>query len=91
MANLEREVAIGSILASSISPNARPLITVSSPELAHGKSHVVYKISGRDPEGEFEVLRRYKDFVNLREILVKEWPGCYIPKIPPKQMIVFKN
>jgi hypothetical protein len=91
MANLEREVAIGSILASSVSPHARPVIAVSSPEKAQGKSHTVYKICGQDPEGQFEALRRFKDFLMLRSALVKDWPGCYIPQLPPKQMIVIST
>jgi sorting nexin-1/2 len=87
---MEREVAIGSILASSISPNARAMITVSSPELTKNKSHVEYKIHGRDTDGDFEVMRRYRDFLAIRTILVQNWPGCYVPQIPPKQMIVRK-
>ena len=88
MAKSEREVAIGSILASSMSPHAKPQITVTSPEISDTGTHIVYKIHGKDPEGEFETARRYKDFAELRKILVENWPGCYIPQIPGKKMIV---
>ena len=33
------------------------------------------------------MLRRYSDFNLLREILVKRWPGCYIPAMPEKKTI----
>jgi hypothetical protein len=91
MEYMEREVAIGSILASSISPNARAMITVSSPGLSSDKSHIDYKIHGRDVDGDFEVMRRYRDFLAIRTILVQNWPGCYVPQIPPKQMVVRSN
>jgi PX domain len=42
----------------------------------------VYLVSGEDKDGKFEVQRRYKDLICLRNTLVKEWPGCYIPFIP---------
>jgi sorting nexin-1/2 len=86
MAKVEREVAIGSILASSMTPLLRPIISVTSPEISG--SHVIYKIHGKDSEGKFEVLRRYRDFISIRSLLLINWPGCYIPQIPPKQMIV---
>ena len=50
--------------------------------------HVLYKVRGCDSAGAFEVMRRYKDFVALRKILVQRWPGCVVPSIPPKQLIV---
>ena len=50
--------------------------------------HVEYRVSGQDQKGNFEVYRRYKDFKVLRSILVQNWGGCYVPQIPPKQMIV---
>lgn len=30
------------------------------------------------------MYRRYTDFFELRELLIKKWPGCYIPPIPEK-------
>ena len=52
------------------------------------RKHVLYSISGNDHIGSFACLRRYKEFATLRYILVTNWPGFYIPQIPPKQMIV---
>ena len=71
MANFEREVAIGSILASSISPHARPLISVTSPELSGTGDHIIYKIHGKDSNGIFTVNRRYRDFIAVRKILLR--------------------
>ena len=55
------------------------------------RKRVIYKIQGNDPDGSFEVLRGYKDFLSVRKILINRWPGCIIPSIPPKQFIVIKN
>ena len=33
---------------------------------------------------DYVVRRRFNDFVWLRETLVKEYPGCYIPPLPIK-------
>lgn len=47
--------------------------------------YVLYKISGQDAEGPFEIFRRYSDFDKLREALVNKWPACFIPPLPPKK------
>lgn len=52
---------------------------------------MTYTIKGRDNDGDFEGSRRYKDFDALRSYLVKNWPGIYIPFIPPKQSFGNKN
>ena len=52
------------------------------------RKHVLYSISGEDTIGCFACLRRYKEFATLRSILTTQWPGFYVPQIPPKQMIV---
>jgi sorting nexin-1/2 len=52
------------------------------------KKHIRYPISGYDASGFFENQRRYKEFNLLRNILVSQWPGCYVPMIPPKKIIV---
>lgn len=49
---------------------------------------IYYTIVGSDKSGNFQVVRRYKEFFTLRSILVDAWPGFYIPKIPAKQKIV---
>ena len=44
--------------------------------------HVVYKLETRPFE--FDVERRYSDFLWLRSILVNNYPECYIPPLPKK-------
>jgi len=63
-------------------------IQVCSPIIKEEKftKHVVYTIKGTDRESGFEVVRRYKDFDRIRELLVKRWPGCYVPPLPPKSV-----
>ena len=36
----------------------------------------------------FEVSRRYKEFNLLRTVLVKRFPGLYVPPIPSKRIAV---
>eukprot|EP00824_Muranothrix_gubernata_P000723 TRINITY_DN1083_c0_g1_i1.p1 TRINITY_DN1083_c0_g1~~TRINITY_DN1083_c0_g1_i1.p1 ORF type:complete len:438 (-),score=49.59 TRINITY_DN1083_c0_g1_i1:25-1338(-) len=62
-------------------------VTVTNPIV--NKSHHEYLVKGRDDEGEFEVYRRYKEFISLRNALGGRWPGIYIPPVPPKK--VFGN
>ena len=50
--------------------------------------HVSYVIFGNDNMGTFGVQRRYKEFDALYTFLTSQWPGCYIPMIPHKKMIV---
>ena len=52
------------------------------------QKYVVYTIKGIDKDGPFETYRRYSHFHNLREVLVKRWPGCFIPPIPEKKTLV---
>lgn len=68
-------------------PNAK--IKVSDPENTSTGigGHTEYKLKGKDTDGEFDFNRRYKEFYALRNILTKNWPGFYIPAIPPKVKI----
>lgn len=50
--------------------------------------HALYRIKGQVKDGEVNIMRRYKDFIYLRRILTLNWPACFVPQIPPKQMIV---
>lgn len=45
----------------------------------------LYKVYGRDKEGQFEGQRRYNEFFLLNELLAKRFPGVPIPTIPPKK------
>ena len=64
-------------------------ITVSDPVMQStgiGK-HVEYVVRGSDEKSSFESVRRYREFIALRQRLVDSWPGVFIPAIPPKQAI----
>lgn len=50
--------------------------------------HVTYTIIGEDSKGAFEAQRRYKEFNALQILLNLQWPGCFIPQIPEKKVIV---
>jgi len=63
-------------------------LEVCNPQFREEKftKYVVYTVKGKDKEGDFEVVRRYKDFDKIRSVLVTRWPGCYIPPLPPKSV-----
>ena len=52
------------------------------------RKHVNYKITGEENNSKFEVQRRYKEFRVFHKLLSQTWPGCVIPKIPPKKVVV---
>ena len=68
-------------------------------------THITYEVSGyfadlnksvaivgnKAPTENFVAQKRYKDFVQIREILLERWPGFFIPAIPPKQTFVSLN
>lgn len=63
-------------------------ISLINPIINNGlRNYVMYTVRGDDSQGNFEAHRRYKDFKALRGVLDKQWPGCLIPQIPPKQSI----
>jgi hypothetical protein len=54
----------------------------------------VYSLAGIDKNGncplipgEFNTVRKYSDFSNLRSTLSSKWPGFYIPTLPEKKFI----
>ena len=59
--------------------------TVSNPVKIQG--HVKYSVTGVDDDGEFNDVRRYREFHALADILRIRWPGCYVPSIPEKKMV----
>ena len=59
------------------------------PQDYHG--HIVYNVTGRDLQGEWECKRRYNEFFLLQEALVKRWPGIVIPLVPPKKAMGNKD
>lgn len=69
-------------------PESEVEIMVSNPLVKDNLiKYVVYTIRGKDSTGTFEAYRRYKDFVALRKLLVRHWPGCLVPKLPQKQAL----
>jgi len=70
-------------------------IIISSPEkVGEGlmSAHVEYKLHVKTTlnnfkNSEFEVLRRYKDFVWLREQLAEKHKGYLIPPLPEKALL----
>ncbi|KAM3132832.1 hypothetical protein pb186bvf_014980 [Paramecium bursaria] len=75
-------------LEDQVDQNLPIFIQVSDPiEKGSGmQKHVVYAIKGRDALGEFEIYRRFNEFYVLRDVLLANWPGQYIPPIPEKQI-----
>ena len=59
-----------------------------NPRRLNNGGHVVYDVKGFDKEGSFEGERRYSDFNSFRQLLVTRLSGLYIPRIPPKKVIV---
>jgi Phox homology (PX) domain protein len=45
-------------------------------------------VQGEDREGSFTTVRRYSEFLLIRNWMVIRWPGCVIPPIPPKKVVV---
>jgi PX domain len=52
---------------------------------------IYFLVAGDDNQGSFEVSRRYKEFIYLRNTLIDSWPGFYVPKIPMKNYTVIYN
>lgn len=50
------------------------------------QGHVKYSVTGVDFDGEFNDVRRFREFHALADVLRIRWPGCYIPSIPEKKM-----
>ena len=63
---------------------------MGDPTLLNGK-YVVYKVSGVDERGPFEGNRRYNEFFLLRQVIVANWPGIYIPSTPSKKLVGNKD
>jgi hypothetical protein len=68
-------------------------IFVTEPVLQQGPNekvqpYVSYLISGRDPHGDFNIRRRFREFLLLRNKLVERFTGMYIPPIPSKKTAV---
>lgn len=49
---------------------------------------VTYLVTGVDPHGQFQVRRRFREFLLLRNKLVERFLGIYVPPIPSKRAAV---
>lgn len=61
---------------------------VCDPKKAHKNDHIVYTLIGEDKHGPFQILRRYKEFNLLRQVLFERFSGFYVPPIPSKRKMV---
>ena len=48
-------------------------------------NYVNYEIEGKINKKNFELYRRYSEFAVYRKLLRKNWPGVFIPFLPPKK------
>lgn len=66
-----------------------PEIEVGQPTIKSGTAskHHVYRVKGRDHHGEFEVLRRFREFDTLRKVFFARFLGLYVPPIPEKKAV----
>lgn len=66
-------------------------MTIDPPELrtemGGASKHHEYRIYGNDELSEFDVWRRYSDFVILKQHMMARWPGIYIPSLPEKKFL----
>lgn len=48
---------------------------------------LTFRVQYHFREGNIDVKRRYSDFDHVRNAMMKNWPGCYIPSLPRKKVI----
>ena len=46
--------------------------------------HVTYHVKGQDSLGEIDVFRRYREFLQFRDLIFERYPGLVVPPVPPK-------
>ena len=59
-------------------------INAANSSKENGKGHTVYDIVGKDSVGDINIIRRYREFLLLHDLLFARYPGLYIPPIPAK-------
>ena len=67
----------------------KPSVSISNPLVLSEalNNSVSYIIKTVDSSGKYECVRYYSEFSSLRKILLKKWPGIYIPPIPNKSIL----
>jgi sorting nexin-1/2 len=67
----------------------KPSITLSNPLLVSEtfSNNVIYTIKTLDSTGNYEFTRDYNEFISIRKILAKKWPGIYIPPLPNRSIL----
>lgn len=79
--------------ASGAAGSQNPLASqwkLTQPQLVNN-SYIAYDIEGKDHLGPFNAQRRYNNFFELRNALCQNWPGVYIPNVPPKKAMGNKD
>ena len=68
----------------------QPELEVCEPQIktTAASKHHVYKVRGKDHLGEVDILRRFREFDQLRKVLYSRFLGLYIPPIPEKKNLV---
>lgn len=59
--------------------------SVTDPTLVN--KNMKYTVHGEDEDGDFVVVRRYREFDALVQVLKSRWLGCYVPSIPEKKFV----
>lgn len=63
--------------------------SVTNPTMVN--KSIKYNVEGADDEGDFNIVRRYREFNALAQVLRQRWPGCYVPCIPEKKFLNGKD
>ena len=50
-----------------------------------------YTVVGVDEDGDFKIMRRFKEFHALSTQMRTRWPGIYVPAMPEKKMMNAKD
>ena len=48
-------------------------------------------MSGEDSRGKFTGNRRYNEFYLLRQVIIANWPGIFVPSVPSKKLVGNKD
>ena len=55
------------------------------PQIGEGvNAYIAYMVHSNNGTSNFSATRRYSDFVWVRDQLIRVFPGCIVPALPPK-------